>query len=160
MLASQMNEKYNITFCIALICSAFLFGINLQDDLRGSKPSAISFTKKISGQLISFDVLQGPVVADNCKRKNKMLFTSGVLTSASALNKNTVIIAGWWYNEIIMQLPPENNLKVAWLFYADENQLKDYTSKGFDIYFLPEQNTWNDARYGKKFTERYASRWH
>ncbi len=72
-------------------------------------------------------------------------------------NKKTVLICGWWYNELLVRNwdNPENK-NVIPVFYIDQTTMERYISEGYTIYFLPEQNTYNDQYSGMNYTDSVA----
>ncbi|MEO8085357.1 MAG: EpsG family protein [Bacteroidota bacterium] len=155
----SIETKKLILFSCLLIVSSFTAGLNLDDNIRGNNSSDLSLTRTISEQKITFDILIGPVMADYFKRKNKIEFTTEVVNKSSMIQKKTVIIAGWWMNEILLQLPNEKNSPVEFVFYADETALQKFQLNQYSVVYLPEQNKWNDLRYQKVFTDKYANPW-
>lgn len=142
---------------IIVILSCFIFGINLSDPLRGSKESNYTLHTVISGQTIAFDPLSGPFVADITKREQRTTFANSVLKNASAIHEKTFIIAGWWLADLLVLQRGKENKEILFRYYTDEPELKWYKEKGYKIYYLPEQEMYNDLRFKKTFTLKYAS---
>jgi hypothetical protein len=144
-----------IAFSFSVIFSSFFIGINLNDNLRGSSPSSWSYDFEIAGQKVSFDFLRGPVIADLHKRKNKMDYSGSVAEQVKRITKKTVVISGFWLNDILVKADtlPSNVLLV---YYTDENYLKSKQLEGFEIYYLPEQDYYNDLCNRKSFTKSFA----
>ena len=56
---------------------------------------------------------------------------------------------------VIYKGDPENqNVKLA--FYIDRSIMEKYTSEGYEIYYLPEQNMYNDQFSQMNFTDSIA----
>ncbi|CAN5379427.1 hypothetical protein BH11BAC1_BH11BAC1_14820 [soil metagenome] len=155
----SIEPKKLILFNCLLIVSSITAGLNLEDNIRGNISSKLSLTRTISEQKITFDLLIGPVMADYFKRKNKIEFTAEVVNKSAMIQKKTVIIAGWWLNEILLGLPNKENSTVEFVFYADETALQQFKLNQYSVLYLPEQNKWNDLRYQKVFTDKYANPW-
>jgi hypothetical protein len=131
-----------------LIASSFVCSINLTDKLRGAEYSKSAFTFTISGQELFFDVLSGPVFSDYSKRKQKIRYTDEVINKTSSLDKRTVVISGWWYNEIIVtMIGSQANPLVVFEPYIPENKMKEYLENGYEITYLPEQDLYNNLMY-------------
>jgi hypothetical protein len=144
-------------FSVCIIASPFFFSINLTDPFRGSQHSPLAFTTTVSGQEVFLDPLTGPIWSDHTKRKQKMAFTKKVREKAKTLNGKAVIISGWWYNMIITELYDEPGPEsVIYTFYTDEEALLSYIAQGYDIYYLPEQNLYNDLNFKMQVTDRLA----
>jgi hypothetical protein len=143
-----LDSKHFRYFSYALMISSFFCSINLTDKLRGAEHSAIAFTFNVSGQEIFFDILSGPVFSDLSKRKQKMNYTDEVIRKTLSLNKNTVIISGWWYNELVVTLNGNTtNGKAVFEPYIPEEKILEYTGNGYEITYLPEQQIYNDLMY-------------
>ena len=150
-----LGKIFFIAFSFSVIFSSFFIGINLNDHLRGSDPSSWSYDFELSGQKISVDFLRGPVIADLYKRKNKMEYSDNVAGQLKKITKKTVVISGFWMNDILVKADalPTNVLLV---YYTDENYLKSKQQEGFEIYYLPEQDYYNDLCFRKSFTKNFA----
>ncbi|MEO5570236.1 MAG: hypothetical protein ABIT08_03325 [Bacteroidia bacterium] len=149
-----LGRMYFIAFSFSVIFSSFFIGVNLNDALRGSTPSSFCYDLEVAGQNISVDFLRGPVIADLYKRINKMEFSESVIEKLQTINKKTVIITGFWMNDILAKtdaLP-----SVVLIYYQDENFLKTKLLEGYEIYYLPEQDYYNDLCFRKKFTNEFA----
>ncbi|MEO6901956.1 MAG: hypothetical protein ABI315_02255 [Bacteroidia bacterium] len=148
-----LNGRNFKDLCICFIISSFLFSINLTDRLRGSEYSKYAFIFKLSGQEIFVDPFTGPVFSDYSKRKQKMEYTHQVIRKTANINSKTVIIAGWWRNEILVTLIPlPKNKYVEYVSYINEAEIKNHLAKGYSIYYLPEQQIYNDQRYNMNIT--------
>lgn len=142
---------------IIMIFSSFFAGINLNEPLRGSTPSSLSVPLQIGNTPVSVDLLMGPAHADLSKRHNKISYASTVASELQILKLKTVVIAGWWQNEINYFLMDQTNPMVKVVYYADEKELKEYVESGYNLVFLPEQDYYNDLRFSDTFTTRYAA---
>ncbi|MCC7303299.1 MAG: hypothetical protein IT233_11715 [Bacteroidia bacterium] len=141
-------------FTVLIVLSPWCMGINLTDNLRGADSSALAVTFRSGGQEIFFDPVSGPVFNETSKRRNKLDFTDRVIASLDEL-KPSGIICGWWYNELAVKMKddPRRSLLV---FYAGEEEMKQMSTSG-SVYFLPEQDTYNDLYSSIQSTNRYAS---
>jgi len=132
-------------FCVILSMSSFFFSINLTDSLRGSARSLLSLQFKAAGQEIFIDPLTGPVFADYTKRLNKIAFTEQVYRRTMQEEQKIVLICGWWYNELLVRgWDSAQNTNVLPVFYIDQPAMEKYRAEGYKIYYLPEQNLYND----------------
>jgi len=152
-----LNAKNFKFLCIALIVSPFLCSINLTDKLRGAEYSEYAITYNVSGQELFFDVFSGPVFSDYSKRKQKLKYTSEVITYADKIKVKTVIIAGWWYNEIMVEhIGISKNALVVFESYINQDKMNEYIQKKCSIYYLPEQNLYNDLMFKMDVTDLLA----
>jgi hypothetical protein len=142
---------------VVQIFSSFFMSINLTDSYRGATSSGYSLTKTVAGQEIFFDVLTGPVHNDYSKRLNKLNYTGKVIQRAKKINYPTVVICGWWFNQIlIQQMEQPANSMVKFAFYLHPSLMEMYAARGYQIYYLSEQATYNDLFYRKHETENWA----
>lgn len=151
-----LSHRQMMLFAAAMVFSSFFMGINLNDPIRGSKASAMSVHFKVGETPVVFDPLQGIVPADHAKRKVKMEYAQSVVEQLDSVKEKTVIIAGWWQNELNYFSLKKKNPFVSYLYYVDEPVLRDSIAAGCRIYYLPEQDTWNDIRWKKTFTGSIA----
>lgn len=148
LLGYYLNERNFKLTCIAFMISPFICSINLTDKLRGAEHSKYAIKATISGQELFFDPFSGPVFSDYSKRKQKMKYTDEVISRSDTIKSKTVIIAGWWYNEIMVKLiaRPKNPL-VIFEPYIDKKQINNYQLQGYSLFHLPEQHIYNDLRF-------------
>ncbi|MDF2435760.1 MAG: hypothetical protein K0Q95_136 [Bacteroidota bacterium] len=149
-----LNARAFKIFCCLLIASSFFCSINLTDKLRGAAYSDLALKFSVSGQEVFFDPVSGPVFSDLSKRVQKMQYTDEVIEKALLLNPKTVIISGWWYNEIMVTMIEEKQqATVVFEPYIPEQKMKEYIQNGYSILYLPEQNIYNDLMYKIHSTE-------
>lgn len=143
-----LDSKIFKLVCIALILSSFICSINLTDRLRGASYSKYALLFTVSGQELFFDAFSGPIFSDFSKRKQKMKFTSDLIEKTNTIKSNTVIIAGWWYNEIMVEMIGKNkNNFVTFESYIDANKINKYREDGYEIVYLPEQKLYNEMMF-------------
>ncbi|HLC83413.1 MAG TPA: hypothetical protein VJI69_06260, partial [Bacteroidia bacterium] len=152
-----LNSKMFNFLCSALILSSFFCSINLTDRLRGAEHSRLAIIFNVSGQELFFDPFSGPIFSDYSKRLLKMEYTDEVLEEANTTSPKTVVIAGWWYNEIMVGILPDNSANVIFESYINEQKMEDYISKGYSIKYLSEQNIYNDQMFKMNVTDKLAS---
>ncbi len=146
-----LNSKNFKLVCIAFILSSFVCSINLTDKLRGASYSKYSVLFTISGQELFFDPFSGPIFSDYSKRKQKMKFTADLIAKTNTIKTKTVIIAGWWYNEVMVEMIAKNKNKfVTFESYIDANKINNYVAEGFEIVYLPEQKLYNEQMFKSK----------
>lgn len=152
-----LNSKAFKIVCYSLILSPFICSINLTDKYRGSTYSSYAFKYTISGQEVFFDVFSGPIFSDYSKRKQKLKYTDAVIKKANSISEKTVIISGWWFNEIaVKMLAREKNENVIYEAYIDEKKINEYVLNNYKIYYLPEQNLYNDLMYKMNSTNNFS----
>jgi hypothetical protein len=155
--ALYLNRKQLRMVLLLFLLSPFLFGINLTDPLRGAYSSEIARKICISGQEIFFDPLGGLVQSDYSKRKRKLDYGNKVLAFLSKRTKPTAVICGWWYNQLlIMNFDKNIPSNVELKFYADETLMKQWDAKGIEIFYLPEQDIYNDLYSKISTTQQFA----
>lgn len=153
-----LNSKNFRLLCVALIVSSFILSINLTDKIRGAEFSKHSFVFKLSGQEIFLDPFSGPIFSDLSKRKQKIKYTESVIEKTNTLQQKTVVIAGWWYNEVMVELIEKNkNNFVIFESYINELKINNYLKNGYQIVYLPEQNKYNDLMYKMDITNTIAT---
>lgn len=152
-----LNRKNFMLLCVSLCLSSFLFSINLTDAFRGSTHSKYAIVYNVAGQELFLDPFSGPVFSDYSKRKQKMAFTQRVIQKANQTARKKVVIAGWWFNEIMVtKIDDAPNKMVIYEPYLTQEKLKDYHEKQYEIFYLPEQNKYNDLMYKMNVTDQFA----
>ena len=152
-----LRQAYFKALCISLIISPFFISIDITDKYRGSSYSDYSVIYELSGQEIYIDPLNGPIFADRSKRINKQNFTTDFIKEYNQINPKTVIICGWWYNQIeVNLLEKQKNTQVKLVSFADEEKLRTFIREGYTIRYLPEQDEANDSKYFGNFTRKYG----
>lgn len=170
---------------LMFLLAPFLFGMNITDDLRGSGATAAAIRFNISGQEISIDAARGPIFAEQQKRRNKMEYVDHVKTYLDTTTQSQVLICGWWYNELITELranldnqklinrkiPGDIRLKfyeqcdsltIDWHalrtkeWYVTAEKPCPWMPETYKIYYLPEQNLYNDQMFGQSCTDEIA----
>lgn len=154
-----LNSKMFTFLCISFILSSFICSINLTDKLRGAIHSNYAATFKVSGQEIFFDPFTGPIFSDYSKRIQKMNYTEEVIQKSNSITSKTVVISGWWYNEIMVTLIPKTkNELVIFEPYINSEKINKYISQGYAIKYLPEQNIYNDQFFQMNCTNDVATK--
>lgn len=141
---------------LAMMVSCFTLGINLADPLRGSSTSKWSITKEIAGQKVAIDPLSGVFSADISKRIQRTTYAKSVLSKTDSLNEKTYIIAGWWLADLLVLQRGQENKNILFGYYANEDSLKNMQRRNYRIYYLPQQEEFNDLRFKHTFTTTYA----
>ncbi|MES2590415.1 MAG: hypothetical protein V4608_00935 [Bacteroidota bacterium] len=148
LLGYYLNSSHFKFLCCAFLVSSFVCSINLTDKARGAAYSKHAVLFEVSGQEIFFDPFSGPIFSDFSKRKQKIKFTEDVLEKTDSIPSKTVIIAGWWYNELMVEMITKNrNNFVIFESYIDSSKIDKYLAEGYEITYLPEQNIYNDLMY-------------
>jgi hypothetical protein len=141
---------------LSAVVSCFMFGINLDDAKRGSAKSNAGIAFTVSKQPVVFDPFQGLLTADRSKRIQRTAFARKVLHSALTIQKPVAVIAGWWLADILVLEKEGVASGIEWLYYTDEARLRELQSQHIQLYYLPQQDTFNDLRFDKVFTHDYV----
>jgi hypothetical protein len=157
-LALTLTVKTFRIVSALMVLSSFICGINLTDAFRGTESSAASVTFHVAGQEIYFDPLTGPVFAERSKRQRKAAYCEQVLQAAASREQKTVIISGWWYNQLLIESykrPKNDNIRYA--FYITESEMQAAITEGYVVTFLAEQDRYNDEMFGQHCTNQLAT---
>ena len=74
-----------------------------------------------------------------------MAFTEQVLQKVKAEQRKIILVCGWWYNELrVRSWNCEQNKNVFLVFYIDRVAMEKYIAAGYEIFFLPEQDMYNN----------------
>lgn len=146
-LARYLSEKENMVFCGLIVLSSFCFGISKKDLYAGPNESALAIPLQIENQGLILDPLFGPIVQDNQKRKNRMLFCRRVLARAKSQTTPSVLIAGNWWTELVYELKGNKLGNVICEYYLSPVQIANYERQAYQIQYLPDQDFYNIKRY-------------
>ena len=153
LLGYYLRSRQFKWVCLAFIISPFICSINLTDKIRGASYSDYAMLFTVSGQEIFFDPFSGPVFSDYSKRMQKINYTHRVIEKSKTMVSKTVIISGWWWNEIMVTLlPDKKNNSVIFEPYIDDKRINEYLALDYEIVYLPEQNTYNDQMFKMSIT--------
>jgi len=158
MFALLLKEKSFKILTLSFVFSCFFFGINLADPQRGSGQSWAAKTFDLAGDKIVFDPLMGLVLADQNKRVLRTSFSKKILHYTQTLKDKTVILAGWWNADLLVLSREFPNKNVTIKHYIDESELKFLTLQNFKIFYIEDQNRYNDLRFNQKVTDHYAKK--
>lgn len=157
--AMRLDKRKMMLLTAGFMFSCFFCGINLSDAYRGGKPSPLSIEFKAGSQKAAFDPLIGTVTDEYLKRKQCVAYARQVAEVTDTINVKTAVIAGWWQGVISLQENPSKKGKTVFYYYIREDSLISLKEQGYAIWFLPEQDFFNDQRYAGNFTARYALPW-
>jgi hypothetical protein len=153
----MLKEKQLRLAAILYITAPFIFSINLTDPLRGSSSSSLAMTFKISGQEIFLDPMSGPIFSEKSKRINKMKYCDEVINVANKMDYRYMIISGWWFNELQTHFYQQRNYPDHHIqFYNECRFLDSAKANDSEIYYLPEQNLYNDEMFNQHCTDSLA----
>jgi hypothetical protein len=156
-LVLGLKEKQLRIATVLFVIAPFLFSINLTDNLRGAGSTPLAMIFKVSGQEIFLDPLSGPIFSERSKRINKMKYCEDVISIAEKMDYRFAAISGWWYNEIqTYYLQTRNQLNSRFRFYEKCNFLDSARKNNSEIYYLPEQNLYNDQMFNQVCTDSLA----
>jgi len=156
LFSIRLNKRAFTIFCISFIISGWVFGINLIDKSRGSETKSSSSTV-IAGQEIAFTPFTGNIIGDYTKREIKNKYVQNILVKTDTINKPTAIISGWWYNQLLIEsLNHAKNLNVKFVFYCDSDSIQKMKNNNLDIYYLEEQDIYNDLLFNMQKTKLVA----
>jgi hypothetical protein len=150
ILARFLARRTFKYLCIALMGSSFI--LSLSETGIPSRPdfSVFSIKHQVLGRELVLDPLFGPILANHSRRMNELEFTSCVLSSASNLPEQSVVIAGWWAPQLVIGQLDNTQTTVEFAFILDVDQIHDYLRDGRQVYFIPglRAQIYNESEYG------------
>jgi hypothetical protein len=143
LFGKYLYSKAFIFFTIMIIVSSFICGIFPVDryDFVQSSPASVKFNS--SGETIVLDFFKGPLIGYNERRKNGIKFVDGLLSSTDTINSKSVLVAGRWFNQMVVQSKDTSAMKIVLRNYISEPEADYFYAKGYKIYFLPKQDLYN-----------------
>lgn len=155
-----IRGERNLWIRWSLMCfllSPWLLGVDISDPLRGARPSPLAFHTSNSGQDLFLDPFSGPIINDATKRFNKAEATDNIVEWMSQTQDSTLLIAGWWYPMIQMdQIEKPFSTRVKVVYYATKEEIEGALEAQMNIYFAPEQDRFNQQKYGHSLAEKYG----
>lgn len=148
LFAHHSDLRFFIPVSLLFILSSLMLGVNLSDPYRGAEQESAIFQTRVSGQEIFVDFAGGAITHDFSKRKRKNEYCLGVMKRLNQLPGSKSVICGWWYNQILIYSdwygsPHDTN----WLFYSDTVTLHRSLDAGDAVYYLSEQDVYNDLMF-------------
>jgi len=143
IFGKYLFNKAFVFLCSMLILSAFACTISPVERFDAVSPSNISYQFSASGEKLTFDVLQGPLLSYKCRRENGIQFVDELLLTADTISVKSVIVAGRWYNQMFIQSGDTSKIKFALRSYLKEEEAVYFYAKGYVIYYLPKQDYYN-----------------
>jgi len=148
IFGKYLYDKAFEFLCVMLICSPFIATIGPLDRLDASTASALSFNFNAASEVLSFDLLKGPVISYKSRRENGVKFVDTVLESVDSVSSKSVLVSGRWYNQLLVQQGDTMKKNMIFKSYLDENEAVYYFAKGYDIYYMPKQDYYNKLMRG------------
>lgn len=143
IFGKYLYDKAFVFLCVMLIISSFVCTISPRERFDAVTPSNTSFIFNAAGEKLYFDVLKGPVFSYKGRRENGIQFVNKLLISTDTIKSKSVIVAGRWYNQMIVQCGDTSKLNVTLRSYLSEEEAVFFYAKGFTIYYLPKQDYYN-----------------
>ena len=143
LFGKYLHSRAFVFFCMMLIASSLICTISPRERFDAATPSFASFKFEMAGEELYFDVLKGPVMSYETRRKNGINFVESLIESADTITSRTVLVAGKWYNQLVVQCKDTAALKFRVKDYLNEDEAVYFYAKGFTIYYLPKQDFYN-----------------
>jgi hypothetical protein len=148
IFGKYLYSKAFTSLCIMLILSSFLFNISPVEREDAATASSVSFVFNQGEERLSVDVLDGPMISYESRRRNGMKFTSDLLNSFDTLRRKSLIVCGRWYNQLYLQRNDSTKFDIQIRDYIKQDSLLFFIGKGYDIYYLPKQDYYNQLMRG------------
>jgi hypothetical protein len=134
-------------FAVTLIFSSLACSISPVERSDAPTASAAAFDFSIGHEKLKLDLLQGPVVSYQSRRQNGMDFTNRIVESFDTLHSNSILVCGKWYNQIYLTENTSNSL-LKMRDYLSQDSLLYYVGKNYRVYYLPQQDFYNQVMNG------------
>lgn len=145
IFGKYLYERAFTFLCITLIVSPFLCTISPADRYDAETPSSLSCSFAASGEDLVLDVLNGPVIAYKSRRENGVRFTNEILKMTDTVTRPSVLVAGRWFNQMVVQSGDTTKMKINLRSFLDEAEAVNYYAKGYVIYYMPRQDYYNQV---------------
>jgi hypothetical protein len=153
-LSSAMQIKAAWGLAAVMVVSAFFFGINKTDPHTGAQYSSAAFTFGSTDGQLFLDPLNGPVLNDFTKRKNKAHAVESVQNQLDTIEEPTLLVAGYW--QAMLEVNRRDGLwrnpKVKTVYLEKPEVLEFWMEAGYQLRYLPQQAEINDRKHDTNFT--------
>jgi hypothetical protein len=147
-LGEGVKEVFFRTGIFLFCLSSFVLGFNLSDPYRGAEKNLPLAQFTVSGQELFLDAWGGPLLHDYSKRQLKNKYCKAILKRADSTPGRKAVICGWWYNQILIYSDWYGYpAQTSWIFYEQPASLEKRQLSGERIFFLAEQDKFNDLMY-------------
>ncbi len=148
IFGKYLYDKAFVFLCAMLIASPFIGTISPEDRLDASTPSFLSFNFNAASEILTFDLIKGPVLSYKSRRENGLQFVDKVIESIDTVVTKSVLVSGRWYNQLIVQQGDTMKSQMVFKSYLNENEAVYYFAKGFTMYYMPKQDYYNKLMRG------------
>lgn len=131
-----LNKAQVYAVSVVAILSLVFFGFDYAHSFRGSRPGKYALHFTAGNKALFMDPLQGPLLMDQGKRKNKSDFIATVMDSLESKNEKVWLIAGWYWPELQLKAPPTRH---HYDHYSTAREIDSALQAGYSLYYLPEQ---------------------
>jgi hypothetical protein len=125
--------------------SLLFFGFDYHQSPRSGQASATAFTFNAGGKTIFLDPLQGPLLLDQSKRKQKAATVQKAIDTLKAQPRKVWLVAGWYWPHLSFKYP---NSIHHFEHYGSQAEVDSALSQGYRIFYLPEMQAQNEIMEG------------
>ena len=143
IFGKYLYNKAFVFLCIMLILSSFVCSISPVERFDSVEPSKAAYNFNSGGEELLFDFYKGPFISYQDRRRNGIEFVDELLNSTDTIKSKSVIVAGRWYNQMVMQSGDTSKLNFTLRPYIKEEEAVYFYAKGYVIYYLPKQDFFN-----------------
>jgi hypothetical protein len=143
LFGKYLFDKAFILFALILIISPFVANITPLNRLDAPTETSLAIKFRTAGEDLIFDPLKGPIISYESRRNNAMKYTSRVLLSLDTIQHKSLIIAGRWYTQLMVERTDTAIHSIQFIDHIKEKKLLEFIEQGFEIYYLPHQDQAN-----------------
>lgn len=143
IFGKYLYNKAFVFFCLMLMSSSLICTISPVERYDAATPSRASFSFNAAGEKLNFDLIKGPVLSFETRRRNGVHFVDDLIKSTDTIGRKSVLAAGKWYNQMFVQCGDTSKLKISLRDYLSEDEAVYFYAKGYTIYYLPKQDEYN-----------------
>jgi hypothetical protein len=133
-------------FAVSMIASSFIFGIYPDERMDTASPSPLAYNFNVGSEKLTLDVVKGPFISYQSRRQSGMDFTEKVVSSFDTVHANTLLVSGKWFNQLYLESTKKNTITLR--DYVSQDSLLYYVGKSYKIYYLPQQDYFNEVMNG------------
>jgi hypothetical protein len=135
-------------FAVTLMVAPFFGSVAPLDKNDTAVKPRFSLSFRVAGEDVIFNLVQGPLFSYQSRRVHAMEFIDHFNHALDTIHKQSLFVAGKWYTQLALSNADASGKTVKFVDYISQEDLLKYIEKGFEIYYFPQQDYFNQVKYG------------
>ena len=139
-LAHYLRPQSILAFSIMLLLSPFFVGFTRTNPYLPFTPSTLSIERRLAGQPLVLDVLNGPIWIDRMRRKSQIAFIEYALERSRVLPKPSIILCGEYLPLLAVEKPGDFPDDIQFVYTLDSEKILEANAQRKGVYYIPPAN--------------------